>query len=71
MAKKQTRYLAYLLRLWRVSGEGESRNGEGTPAWRASLQSPQTRERRGFASLDDLFDFIREQTDTAVNENHQ
>ncbi len=64
MAKKQTRYLAYLLRLWRVSGEG-------TPAWRASLQSPQTRERRGFASLDDLFDFIREQTDTAVNENHQ
>jgi hypothetical protein len=30
--------------------------------WRASLESPQTRERRGFVSLDDLFDFLRQQT---------
>ncbi len=55
MAKKQTSYLAYLLRLWRVDEKGKT-------IWRASLQSPQTRERRGFASLDDLFDFLREQT---------
>ena len=38
MVKKQTSYLAYLLRLWRVKEEGKT-------TWRASLQSPQTRER--------------------------
>jgi len=58
MAKKQTIYLAYLLRLWRVKGKGKT-------TWRASLQSPQTRERRGFASLDTLFDFLRQQTDVS------
>ena len=58
MAKKQTIYLAYLLRLWRVKEKGKT-------TWRASLQSPQTRERRGFASLDTLFDFLRQQTDVS------
>lgn len=61
MAKKQPDYLSYLLRLWRVSGEG-SRRREGKAVWRASLESSRTGERRGFASLDDLFDFLREQT---------
>ena len=60
MAKKQTIYLAYLLRLWRVKEEGKT-------TWRASLQSPQTRERRGFASLDTLFDFLRQQTDASLD----
>ena len=38
IVKKQTSYLAYLLRLWRVKEEGKT-------TCRASLQSPQTRER--------------------------
>ena len=48
-------YAAYLLRLWRVSGEEEM-------AWRASLQDARTGQRQGFTSLDDLFQFLRQQT---------
>ena len=44
-------YVAYLLRLW------EAQEG-GSAVWRASLESPQTGERRGFASLADLFTFL-------------
>lgn len=44
-------YRSYLLRLW---WEGQA----GEP-WRASLQGGATGERQGFASLDDLFDYIR------------
>ncbi len=51
---EQPDYLSYLLRLWRVSEEETS--------WRASLESSHTGEREGFASLDDLFSFLREQT---------
>jgi hypothetical protein len=58
MAKEQPDYLAYLLRLWRV------RSPEGT-VWRAQLESALTRERKAFASLDDLFDFLRRQTGVA------
>jgi hypothetical protein len=32
-------------------------------AWRASLESARAGERRGFASLDELFDFLRERTE--------
>ena len=61
MAQEQPDYLSYLLRLWRVSGDARSHR-EGKAVWRASLKNPQTRERKGFASLDALFDFLREQT---------
>jgi hypothetical protein len=47
------RYLAYLLRLWQVGGEGE-------PAWRASLESASSGERHGFASPEALFAFLEE-----------
>jgi hypothetical protein len=47
-----------LLRLWRVSSEGKT-------AWRASLESARTGERKGFTSLGDLFRFLRQQTGTA------
>jgi hypothetical protein len=60
MTEKQTSYVAYLLRLWGVKEEGKT-------TWRVSLQSPQTRERRGFASLDALFDFLQQQTETALD----
>lgn len=51
----QKDYLAYLMRLWR-SGEGDEKT------WRALLESPGSRERQGFACLQDLFDFIQAQT---------
>jgi hypothetical protein len=51
---QQRRYLSYLLRLWRESGGNP-------PLCRASLESPQTGERRGFASLADLFTFLEKE----------
>jgi hypothetical protein len=42
------------VRLW------QRRNG-GDLVWRASLESPQTGERRGFASPADLFAFLEQE----------
>ena len=56
-SQKQGDYLSYLLRLWRES-DGE------VPAWRASLKSSHTGEKVGFGSLEELFEFLRSQTDT-------
>jgi hypothetical protein len=47
-------YQSYLLRLWRDNNEEKG--------WRASLESAQSGERKGFADLDALFDFLRRQT---------
>lgn len=47
-------YQSYLLRLWRAK--------EGEGGWRASLESAQTGERKGFATLDALFEYVRSQT---------
>jgi hypothetical protein len=55
MTTEQPGYLAYLLRLWRV-------NDDGKPVWRASLESPHTGERHGFANLELLFAFLEEKT---------
>ena len=55
MIAEQPGYLAYLLRLWQV-------NDEGKPVWRASLESPHTGERHGFANLEMLFAFLEEKT---------
>jgi hypothetical protein len=49
-------YIAYLLRLWRT---GDSSAG----VWRASLESPGSGERRGFANVQDLFEFLKRQMD--------
>lgn len=51
MAGKQQIYLSYLLRLWQVIVDGQ-------PVWRASLESAQTGQHRGFASLAQLTAFI-------------
>ncbi len=53
--KTHPRYLSYLLRLWETTEGGERR-------WRASLECPGTGERRGFLSPEDLFDFLRQET---------
>jgi hypothetical protein len=54
---EKRRYLSYLLRLWRVGA------AEG-PTWRASLKSLHNGEQVGFASLGDLFRFLRTQIGT-------
>jgi hypothetical protein len=68
MAKGRPDYLSYLLCLWQVNVDGEL-HGMGEQAiWRASLESARTGERRSFASLDELFGFLREQTGERVGE---
>ena len=54
MEQEQPEYLSYLLRLWRVTGGEE-------PAWRASLKSSHSGEQVCFGTLEELFDFVREQ----------
>jgi len=55
MSANPKKYLAYLLRLWQVDENDR-------PVWRASLEDPRTGERRGFASLEMLVEFLRDQT---------
>lgn len=59
--KPSQQYLSYLLRLWR-SGKDER------VAWRASLESPLSGERRGFASLKDLFTFLEVQANSLADQ---
>lgn len=54
MSKDLQHYHAYLLRLWREE--------EGMP-WRATLQNPHTGEQEGFASVEQLINFIRGKTE--------
>jgi hypothetical protein len=68
MLKGQPEYLSYLLRLWRASGAGELDGMGGKAVWRASLESTRTGERRGFAGLNGVFDFLQEQTRERVEE---
>jgi hypothetical protein len=44
---------SYILRLWRVDGPQAAE-------WHASLEDPSTKERFGFASLEQLFAFLME-----------
>jgi hypothetical protein len=53
MSNRRRGYTAYLLRLWQVE------EGKDAP-WRASLESPQTGERLGFAGLVELFAFLEQ-----------
>ena len=62
--ERKTDYLAYLLRLWRMSGEGAA-------GWRASIESPGGGERQLFASLDELLHFLRRQAGTGSEGNDQ
>lgn len=51
--------MAYLLRLWRVRVEGKQ-------VWRASLETPGTGERRGFAGLKALLRFLEAETGETI-----
>ena len=56
--EEKLEYLAYLLRLWRT-GLGEN------VVWRASLQDPQSGQRIGFASLDEVVEFLEQKMEEA------
>jgi hypothetical protein len=49
-----------LLRLWQIESKEQW-------VWRASLEDSHTGERRGFANLDALLAFLREQTDPGTD----
>jgi hypothetical protein len=57
---KEQRTVSYLLRLWSTRSRGEL-------IWRASLESAETGERRGFADLTDLFAFLEKE----ISHGHQ
>jgi hypothetical protein len=61
-------YIAYLVRLWRVE---ETAEREGIGAWRASLESPQTGERVGFGSVEELFTYLRQEMKFCVHADAQ
>jgi hypothetical protein len=56
MSSQQTTSLSYLLRLWPTDTAGRQ-------VWRASLEQVQTSERLGFATLEQLFVFLMQQTE--------
>ena len=53
---QQPTALSYLLRLWPADSAGQL-------VWRASLENAQTGERLGFATLEQLFVFLMQQTE--------
>ncbi|NLG28352.1 MAG: hypothetical protein GX557_10600 [Chloroflexi bacterium] len=59
MGEPERGYRAYLLRLWRVEEAG-------CPNWRASIEEVRTRERHGFANLDALLAWLREEATRAA-----
>ena len=52
--------LSYLLRLWRTDGAGSF-------CWQASLENPETGERIGFASLEQLFAYLMDLIEGNLN----
>ena len=62
VSEKQQRYLSYLLRLWQTESKG-------LLVWRASLEDARTGERQGFAGIDALLAFLREQANEVTGSN--
>jgi hypothetical protein len=62
MSEQPAVYRSYLLRLWRTESAGKA-------AWRASLESAQSGERRAFADLASLFAFLEAQTGRDADHN--
>lgn len=61
MSTARNSYIAYLLRLWRAD---ETSGREVICAWHASLESPQTGERIGFGSVEELFLYLRQEMES-------
>jgi hypothetical protein len=64
VSEEQRRYISYLLRLWQLESKGQL-------VWQASLEDSRTGRRRGFTSLDALFAFLRQQTDTETESSEE
>ena len=64
MSQEKPRYISYLLRLWQAGDAGN-------PVWRASLEDPHTRERKGFANLPALFAFLEAQTEETATHSEE
>ena len=60
MTDEKRSYRAYMLRMWQIKVDGEY-------VWRVTLESSLTGERLGFANLDALFTFLRQQTGAAMD----
>ncbi len=58
MSTEPTIYHAYLLRIWQTK-----LTATGQIIWRASLEDPRTGDRLGFATLEQLFAYLIEQTE--------
>jgi hypothetical protein len=54
LPERQQDYASYLLRLWKAEGQGQC-------VWLASLESALTGERKNFASLAALVQFLQDQ----------
>jgi hypothetical protein len=59
------KHQSYLLRVWQDQSEADG----GQADWRFSLEEVQTHQRRGFASLEELFAFIKAQLAERPNDN--
>jgi hypothetical protein len=60
MIEQPREYMAYLVRIWPVRSKGRT-------IWHVALENAHTGERRGFASLDDLIDYLRVQAEAAMD----
>jgi len=56
------RYISYLLRMWRVRGEGKW-------VWRASLERPKNGKVEGFPDLESLITYLRREAGEEVNQS--
>ena len=61
MGEEEQRYKSYLVRLWQTASSGEW-------VWRASIENAHTGERKGFARLELLFQFLEEKAGGTASE---
>jgi hypothetical protein len=67
MPNEQSKYLSYLLRLWRENDDEKPHHCTGEAVWRASLENALTGRRHGFHCLNELFTFLRRETGVVVD----
>jgi hypothetical protein len=60
MKDYKPRYVSYVLRLWQEDDQGKF-------VCKISLECIQTGERRGFTSLEALYEFLREESNPLTN----
>ena len=58
-SSEHSSYQVYLLRVWQAQAAGSERK----TVWRFSLEDTQTKQRRGFASLEEMVAFLSESLD--------